>query len=574
MIPWWMMALAVLGINFAIWGLVGLCRLSGAMVELMNGASPAGGRPTAPVPVPGREPRGLRGVLSAWGQECRAGAAESRRQRRRLARAAGPAVIAGDVVTVSRRLTAADVAVLIPAHNEAVVIGDSLKSIMALVPRENVHVVSDGSSDDTAQIARDAGVRVMETEVNSGKAGALQQAIEQFALIQRFPVMMLLDADTRVLPGYFEAGLAMFANPKVAAVAGCVKTARGRALSFTGNLLVCHRQRIYAIGQRVLKFGQTWMRTNATHIVPGFASMYRTCVLPSIDLNPPGLVIEDFNMTFEVYQKRLGKVGFTLGAVAVTQDPDNFHDYIRQTRRWAVGLWQTVRRHPPKANLFSAMLGLLLLELVASSLLFLVLPLVLIVLMIPELTGGLPAWPGFDLVYSAVSAHVTLTGVTLGVLLPDLALTCLAAAAERQPRLLLFVAVYPLMRLLDAAIGLSAIPVAWLRNSSSGQWRSPARRPVAVTAAHPPVAVPAGPAEGLVAAHGGAVAGAAVNGAAVNGAVVNGAAVNGAAGNGEARGGIPGSSGTPVNGEVHKRAPGNGNGMAPALSVRGSHAAG
>ncbi len=31
-----------------------------------------------------------------------------------------------------------------------------------------------------------------------------------------------------------------------------------------------------------------------------------------MDMNPPGLVIEDFNMTFEVYQKQLGKVGFTL----------------------------------------------------------------------------------------------------------------------------------------------------------------------------------------------------------------------------------------------------------------------
>ena len=46
-------------------------------------------------------------------------------------------------------------------------------------------------------------------------------------------------------------------NPAVVAVAGCVQTARGRALGLTGNMLVGHRQRIYAIGQRVLKFGQT-----------------------------------------------------------------------------------------------------------------------------------------------------------------------------------------------------------------------------------------------------------------------------------------------------------------------------
>ena len=198
-------------------------------------------------------------------------------------------------------------------------------------------------------------------------------------------------------------------------------------------MLVGHRIRIYAIGQRALKFGQTWLRSNATPIVPGFASMYRTEVLPQIDMNPPGLVIEDFNMTFEVYQKRLGKVGFTLSAVAVTQDPDNFRDYIRQTRRWAVGLWQTVRRHPPRVNLFTAMLTLLLIELVTSSLLFLLLPVSLLVLTLPDLIGDALAWPVFGEVHTVVAAHVTLTAVLFGVVLPDYLLTCLVAGWNASP---------------------------------------------------------------------------------------------------------------------------------------------
>jgi biofilm PGA synthesis N-glycosyltransferase PgaC len=427
MISWWGLALGVFGVNFAVWGLVGLCRLAGVLLRR---------RGRRPPPAPGR------------------------------------------------RLTVSDVAVLIPAHNEAVVISGSLASIMALVPRANVYVVSDGSTDDTVRIAREAGATVIETRENVGKAGALDEAIERLGLVQRFRVVMLLDADTRVEPGYFDAGLAMFDDPEVVAVAGCVRTARGRALTFTGNLLVSHRQLIYAIGQRVLKFGQTWTRTNATPIVPGFASMYRTTVLPLIDMNPPGLVIEDFNMTFEVYQKRLGKVGFTLGAVAVTQDPDNLGDYVRQTKRWAVGLWQTVRRHPPRVNLFTAMLTALLLELVTSSLLYLTLPFVLLVLFIPDVAGGAPGWPGFAEVYTVVTLHVRMSSVVIGLLLPDLVLSCVAAAAERQPRLLLFAPFYPAMRLVDAAIGLSAIPVAWLTRAS-GRWRSPARREISA----PPLAI-------------------------------------------------------------------------------------
>ena len=56
----------------------------------------------------------------------------------------------GDAEAVSRTpLTVADVAVLIPAHNEAAVLGASLDSITKLAPLENIHVVSDGSTDDT-----------------------------------------------------------------------------------------------------------------------------------------------------------------------------------------------------------------------------------------------------------------------------------------------------------------------------------------------------------------------------------------------------------------------------------------
>jgi len=138
MMPWWALAVLLLGVNFAVWGAVGLVRLA------ESGA---------------------------------------RRSRHAVVRDGG--------------LTVADVAVVIPAHNEALVIGESLRSIIALVPRQNVHVVSDGSTDATVAIARRAGARVIETDQNVGKAGALQEAIERFGLVRRFALVMLLDADTR-----------------------------------------------------------------------------------------------------------------------------------------------------------------------------------------------------------------------------------------------------------------------------------------------------------------------------------------------------------------------------------------
>jgi poly-beta-1,6-N-acetyl-D-glucosamine synthase len=467
MMPWWALAVLVLGANFALWGAIGLIRLAeaGTFQRWSARRWPARWWPAR-----------RRRILWSSAQGLPAQGSSAQRPgpgATRANSAAGQALAQPDP---QRPLTVQDVAVLIPAHNEAMVIGESLRSIMALVPPRNVHVVSDGSTDATVAIARQAGVNVIETSENVGKAGALEEAIQRFGLIRRFPVVMLLDADTRVQPGYFGAALPLLRNPKVVAVAGCVRTALDRKLTLCGNILVGHRTRIYTIGQRALKFGQTYLRSNATPIVPGFASLYRTRVLPQMDMNPPGLVIEDFNMTFEVYQKRLGKVGFTLGAVAVTQDPDNFRDYVRQTKRWAVGLWQTVRRHPPRANLFTAMLALLLLELITSSVLFVLLPLVLLVLAVPDVSSSVLTWPWFADLYHAVSAHVKPVTVLFGVLVPDYLLTCVVTLIERRPRLLLLGLCFPLLRIVDAMIALYAVPVAWL-SRSSGRWKSPARRP-------------------------------------------------------------------------------------------------
>jgi poly-beta-1,6-N-acetyl-D-glucosamine synthase len=435
MIPWWALAILVFGVNFTLWGSVSLWRLTDREIFARV--------------LPRKPPRYPGNVVEIHDDP-------AGRRARQI------------------DLTVDDVAILIPAHNEAAVIEDALRAIAKLVPLKNIHVISDGSTDDTFEIALRVGARALKTRRNVGKAGALQEAIHRFKLVERFPVVMLLDADTRVQPGYFDAALPLFNNLEVVAVAGCVRIDGRRMLSPVGNLLVGHRMRIYAVGQRIVKFGQTSRRLNATPIVPGFASVYRTAVLPQIDMNPPGLAIEDFNMTFEVYQRRLGKVGFTLGAVAVTQDPDNFHDYIKQTKRWALGFWQTVRRHPPRANLFTAMLAVSLLELVTSCLLLVLLPLIVLVLAIPDVAGAAGTWPVFGPVHSMVAAHINLTRILYGVALPDLAITGLVTAVERRPRLLLAAPFLPLMRVLDAAIGLYAIPMAWLAKSN-GRWTSPAR---------------------------------------------------------------------------------------------------
>ncbi|MGB7448107.1 MAG: glycosyltransferase family 2 protein [Ornithinimicrobium sp.] len=372
-------------------------------------------------------------------------------------------------------LNIGDVAVLMAAHNEELVIARSLRSLADLMPADQIHVVSDASDDRTVALARRAGVNVIETPHNVGKASALAYGIERFQLLARYEAVTLLDADTQLDPGYYAAALPRFADARVAAVAGCAHTRWERRLGFLGNIAVGYRQRVYLVAQLLVKYGQTWRGISATHIVPGFASTYRSSALARIQVDRPGLVIEDFNMTFEVQAKRLGRIVFQPQALAYTQDPATLRDYVRQTRRWSLGLWQTVRRYRGGRPVFTIALGLTLLELLTSTVVFLLLPIVVLAMLLGVLVPDLGAMPLVGAPLADIDAFIDPVDLLLGIMLPDYLLTCFAAFAERRPRYLFDGLFFLPMRVVDAVVTLVSIPRAWLVRSS-GAWTSPTRR--------------------------------------------------------------------------------------------------
>jgi poly-beta-1,6-N-acetyl-D-glucosamine synthase len=328
-----------------------------------------------------------------------------------------------------------------------------------------------------------AGVNVLELEPNRGKAGALAEGIRQFGLCRRFQVVLLLDADTRPSPDYLVTGLPLFADPGVAAVAGRARSlVRPHPPSWMGRFLVAYRERLYVVVQTMLKYGQAARGANVVSIVPGFASMYRTTALPQIDIVAKGLVIEDFNMTFELHARQLGRIAFhPAAAVAYTQDPDTLPDYIRQVRRWTLGFWQTVRRHKTLPAAFRTVLLVHIFELFSSGLLLLLLlPGLALslaagwVVQIAVAAGAAAADPAIQSL-AWVSGVLPAEDVLLGVVLPDFLLTVMAAVASRRPVYLLFGLAFPLVRILDSAICLSQLPKAWLAQST-GVWKSPGRR--------------------------------------------------------------------------------------------------
>jgi cellulose synthase/poly-beta-1,6-N-acetylglucosamine synthase-like glycosyltransferase len=337
-------------------------------------------------------------------------------------------------------------------------------------------VVADGCDDATAAIARETGADVLELQPGRGKAGGIEAGMGHFQIPGRFPVVLILDADTELDERYLERGLPLLDKPGVVALAGYARAGwRPQELSPVGRFIAAYRTRLYAVMQW-LKYGQTWRWTNVTAIVPGFASMYWTSTLRRMDLNPPGLVIEDFNMTFEIHHRRLGKIAFHPGVYATTQDPDNFRDYYRQVLRWHLGFWQTLRRHGFWFSGFSAALALFLIEVVVASVglvllaaaLALLTPLVLVDYLAQRL-----GW-GIDL-GGIVDASAVVLLVFLFALAIDYLLTCLTALAFRRPELLLYGLGFLGVRVVDATAALWTIPQAW-RTQSDGRWTSPKRR--------------------------------------------------------------------------------------------------
>lgn len=82
--------------------------------------------------------------------------------------------------------------IVIPGYDEGRVIAKTVASVRAWLP--NVVVIDDGSSDNTAELARLAGAHVVRHPINLGQGAALATGI-RYALLQQAEFIVTFDGD-------------------------------------------------------------------------------------------------------------------------------------------------------------------------------------------------------------------------------------------------------------------------------------------------------------------------------------------------------------------------------------------
>jgi cellulose synthase/poly-beta-1,6-N-acetylglucosamine synthase-like glycosyltransferase/peptidoglycan/xylan/chitin deacetylase (PgdA/CDA1 family) len=228
------------------------------------------------------------------------------------------------------------VAVLIPAHNEAMTIEKTLNSLLALNPLPNQIVVAEnGSTDDTYQRALafasdQPSLRISVGQYGPvGKANALNLALQEVDC----ELVIVLDADTVIDSDFTRVIQSHFENERVGAVAGNVKVGN------TKRVLAKLQALEYGVSLALDRSAQAEL--GVVSVVPGAAGAFRVSALREVGGWPGRTLVEDTDLTVMLHQANW-LIPYESGAISYTEAPETSREVIKQRKRWAFGSIEVV----------------------------------------------------------------------------------------------------------------------------------------------------------------------------------------------------------------------------------------
>lgn len=231
---------------------------------------------------------------------------------------------------------APSVTVVIPAFNEAKVIGRCIDYVLATQYTDfDVIVVDDGSSDDTYMAAMafaDHPLVTVITQSNGGKAAAMNAALFE----TDSDVLICIDADSQLHPQAVGLMAAHFSDPKIGAVAGRV------VVGNRTNILTRLQALEYITAQSIERRAKEVL--NAITVVPGAIGAWRTNALMEAGIFSTETLTEDADMTMAIIRSDY-RVVYEDRAVAVTETPATVSGLMAQRLRWCLGMMQAGWKH-------------------------------------------------------------------------------------------------------------------------------------------------------------------------------------------------------------------------------------
>jgi cellulose synthase/poly-beta-1,6-N-acetylglucosamine synthase-like glycosyltransferase len=229
------------------------------------------------------------------------------------------------------------VSVLIPAHNEEVVIERTIKAMLRLdYPKDKLEIVviNDNSRDRTGEIADEYAskypyVKVVHTKpphAGKGKSGALNQGLAH----STGEVIVVYDADnTPERKAVYYLVLALLNDPKAGAVVG-----KFRVVNAATNLLTRFINIETICFQWMAQAGRFfWFRVTT---IPGTNFAIRRSLVEELGGWDEKALAEDTELTIRVYNEGY-YIRFFPAAITWEQEPESWKVWWKQRTRWARG---------------------------------------------------------------------------------------------------------------------------------------------------------------------------------------------------------------------------------------------
>ena len=276
------------------------------------------------------------------------------------------------------------VSLIIPAHNEEVIIVETVWNALKLnYPLHEVIVANDGSTDETMNVLIRAfnlrrvdkyGPKHIQTKELRGvyesadhpnltvvdkENGRRADAINAAVTLSLYPLLCVIDADCAIeADALLHLARPFLHDSRVAAVAGIVRPSNGLTVK-NGKILNCGLPQTLLGMNQEIEYSRSfqWARIGLCRLqsmlcISGALMVIKKSLFEAVGGSWPSAITDDIEFTIRlnrfIYDRRKderAKLVFVPDAVCYTEGPEKFGMYASQRNRWQRGTLQAVLRN-------------------------------------------------------------------------------------------------------------------------------------------------------------------------------------------------------------------------------------